>query len=241
MVHRKILINGLVTCVNYADFLELGIKRWISGLHTLTIVTDTKDHATRDLARRYGCRVAATDLFYADGATFNKGRAMEWARKYVMQWSDWILLFDADIVPQTEWKEVLDNNYLVMGSLYGTTRYDCQSPKDIDKSKKPMPHDVPGVGFFQLFHSEDPIVKPLPVIPTEWVHAGNYDNELMDKWRKKRIPIQRVPVSLYHVGERDNWWGRGNKDAFRTMQLQRQQRGGRWDHEVILGGNPPID
>lgn len=238
-------INGLVTCVNYADFLALGIERWISGLNTLTVVTDLKDLATHELVRKMierhgeGVRLAQTELFYADGAVFNKGRAMEWARKNVMEWNDWILFFDADVVPPKDWFKL---GTLKRDFLYGCTRFDCETPDLIDKSTKPMPHDVPGVGFFQLFHSGDPIVNgKLPVIPTEWAHAGNYDNEFMDKWRKNGLRVQRVPITLYHVGERDNWLGRGNKEGFKKMQAERAARGGRWDHEVILGGVPPID
>lgn len=226
-------IHGLTVCVNYADFLARGIARWMSGLASLTVVTTPADAETQALAVAHGAEFFATDLFTADGAVFNKGRAMEAAR-LAMPWSDWILLFDSDVVPPEDWKARLDRSQPRPGALYGCHRFEAGEDVE-DRGQPKCAHDVPGVGFFQLFHASDPAVQVVgePLIDTHWVHGGNYDNRFMDRWRAHGRQIRTVPFRVAHVGERENWFGRGNREAFEAMQAERKRRGGQWDHERI--------
>lgn len=222
-------INGLVCCVDYSDLLALSIERWAHSLASLTVVTDTKDDETASLAARNGCRVFRTDVFYEHGATFNKGAAMEAARQE-MPWKDWILFFDADIVPQAEWRTAAEPQ-LKAGNLYSARRYDAPTPADIDSDRlKIITTDGIGVGYFQLFHSSDPKVQATPLLETCWQHAGVYDCNFMHKWSAKERHL--LPIRLVHVGPRDNWWGRGNSAAFEAMQAKRKRLGG-WQHERI--------
>lgn len=224
-------IHGLTVCVNYADFFRRSIARWMDGLASLTVVTTPEDVETQELATTHGARVFVTDLFTRDGAAFNKGRAMEAARRE-MPWSDWILFFDSDVVPPAGWSRKLT---LRPGSLYGGYRFDA-TDGDADLGQPRCAHDVPGVGYFQLFHASDPAVRVAdgePLLDTHWRHGGNYDNRFMDRWRSRRMKVQEVPFRLAHIGERENWFGRGNRDAFEAMQAERKRRGGTWDHERI--------
>lgn len=225
-------IHGLTVCVNYADFLAQGIARWMAGLASLTVVTTPEDTETQVLAVEHGARVFATDLFTRDGAAFNKGRAMEAAR-LEMPWSDWILFFDSDVVPPADWAARLS---CIPGALYGCYRFDAQDGDTEDRKQPRCAHDVPGVGYFQLFHTSDPAVRLSagePLIDTHWIHGGNYDNRFMDRWRARRMAVREVPFRVAHIGERENWFGRGNRDAFEAMQAERKRRGGQWDHERI--------
>lgn len=224
-------INGLTTCVDYAEFLVIGLKRWMFGLESLTVVTTHSDVRTLAAARAFGAKVFVTDAFTRDGAAFNKGRAMEEARQE-MPWSDWILFFDADVVPPSNWNERLSG--IQSGSLYGCHRFEAQ-PDDVDDwaGTPNITGDAPGVGYFQLFHSGDPVVQDTPLLETHWAHAGNYDNAFMDLWRKKGKQIKSLPFRLAHVGERENWFGRGNSAAFNAMKQERWRHGGRWEHERI--------
>jgi hypothetical protein len=226
-------IHGLTVCVRYADFLARGIARWMDGLASLTVVTTPEDVETRSLAEAHGARVFATDLFTADGAVFNKGRAMEAARR-TMPWSDWILFFDSDVVPPVDWKARLEQTGLRIGALHGCYRFDASDDVE-DRGQPRCAHDVPGVGFFQLFHASDPVVQVADgesLIDTHWIHGGNYDNRFMDRWRSRQIRVRDVPFRVAHIGERENWFGRGNRDAFEAMQVERKRRGG-WAHERI--------
>lgn len=229
MINR---IDGLTVCVNYADLLALSMERWVRSLASLTIVTDTKDDATAELAEAHGCRVFRTNVFYEHGATFNKGAAMELARQQ-MPWHDWVLFFDADIIPEPNWRTAAEP-WLKAGNLYSARRLDAPTVEDIDApGLRPIAGDGIGVGYFQLFHTSDPQVQQTPLLDTCWQHAGNYDNAFMHRWSAKERHL--LPIRLVHVGPRDNWWGRGNTEAFAAMQHERKARGG-WKHERIEAG-----
>lgn len=231
------IIHGLTVCVDYAAELAHGIGRWRAGLASLTVVTTLEDTATLALAGGAHARVHATDAFYREGAAFNKGRAIEEARR-TMHWSNWVLFFDADVVPPADWYQRL--GALVPGRLYGCDRFQA-TPDDIDDRGQPKcAFDVPGVGYCQLFHITDSAVQTAPgepLIDECWQHAGNYDNRFMDRWRRRGAPVVRLPFRLAHLGERENWFGRGHRAQFEAMQAERLRRGGRWDHETI-GGRP---
>jgi hypothetical protein len=230
-----VIIHGLTVSVGYAADLAVGIARWMTGLASLTVVTTPTDTDTQALAAAHGARVVTTDLFTADGAAFNKGRALEYARQS-LPWTDWVLLFDADTVPPADWHARLVAASLQPGTLYGTQRFDATGADVTDRGQPGLPHDVPGVGFFQLFHVTDPAVQVAPgepLIDCHWIHGGNYDNRLMDRWRSRGVRIRPVPFRVAHLGPRDNWFGRGNREAFEAMQAERRRRGGRWDHERI--------
>ena len=232
-------IHALTVCVDYATELALSIDRWLPGLASWTIVTNTTDEDTAELARSKGCRVHRTDVFYDNGAAFNKGAAMEEARK-LMPWEDWILLLDADVIPPEGWLAQIDRVNPEVGYLHGAVRHECADPANLDPFAWPIPpHDSGPVGYFQLFHATDPAANPEgDLIDTFWLHAGNYDSCLIDRWRQAggRDGDYRRMLNLHlcHIGERDNWWGKGNKLAFEAMQAERKKRGG-WRHERIGG------
>jgi len=227
-------INGLVCCVDYWQWLTPNLGRWFEGLDSLTIVTSTE----QTLPELQGITLVRTDLFYKDGAVFNKGRAMEYARR-IMPWTDWILFFDADVIPEKGWKAKIEAQNPQPGSLYGCWRLDARCVSDVDNpGLQRFPTDAPGVGYFQLFHSTDPVVNgPLPLIATNFVHGGNYDNIFMDRWRNSARPIRSLDLRLVHVGERDNWFGIGHREMFAAMQKARS-RGQNWRNEVISKKQP---
>lgn len=225
---ETVKIHALTTCVNYADLLALSLARWVATLDSLLIVTDLSDEETVRLAEAHGVPVHRTNIFYQRGATFNKGAAMEEARQ-AMPWADWILFFDADIVPPEDWRQRLPE--LQRGKLYGPRRRECPDISQAHHTDLPYPpNDCIGVGFFQLFHSEDSHAQGVPLLETDWKHGGVYDSHFMHRWKTKdRV---RLPFDVLHIGERDNWWGRGNKTAFNQMMAERKARGG-YQHERI--------
>ena len=230
-------IHGLTVCVDYAEFLRVGIARWMAGLESLTVVTSTTDEATVALCAEFGAHAYLTDLFYRDGAAFNKGRAMEagrlWAEDQITgHETSWRLFFDSDVVPPADWLARIDRSHTQMDTLYGCLRYEAAAGALDDVGQRKCDHDVPGVGYFQLFHSADPVVQRSPLL-TSWRHAGNYDNLFMDLWRARGIRVQCVPFRVAHVGPREQWFGRGNRQAFEAMQRERVFRAGKWDHERI--------
>jgi len=228
-------IHGLTVSVNYADFLSLSIARWRQGLTSLTVVTDSKDEATQALAAQHGANVFITDVFYERGAKFNKGAALEQVRK-ILPWEDWFLFFDADVIPGPAWNICLDG--VTPGALYGATRFQSKDLKAElgehgERFLFPASSRIPDApcdgGYFHLFHTSDPAVSVEPgadLLETCWSHAGVYDSKFKMRWAPHKWIVS--PVELLHVGERENWTGRGDREGMRALLRGRQQRGGGW-------------
>lgn len=221
-------INGLVVCVNYADYLEIGLNRWYNYLESLTVVTNTTDEATFNLIKRYpGVKIHSTGAFYRGGAVFNKGAAMEEARKE-MPWKDWVLFFDADVVPESNWFPKA-NTFLGLEEckLYGADRYQAEGMRPIEDDAFQHLDRIPDGpcdgGYFHLFHSSIK-AQSEPLLETCWPHAGVYDSH----FRMRFLPKDQVvlPIRLTHLGPRENWCGRGNDKEMRKLLDERRRRGG---------------
>lgn len=213
-------IHGLVVSVNYADMLEKSIGLWRDGLFSLTIVTDEQDLKTKKLADQCQALCHQTDVFYAHGAAFNKGAAQQEAWAWVPK-EDWVLLFDADVIPPADWKRQLEDAVPCPGLLYGCFRYDEHGQKIKD--------DTHGYGYFQLFHASDPLAQRDPFFDIDWVHAGNGDSNIMLRWRNAGRLAPPLPLRLTHPGGKsENWFGRGKHAEFQRMQAERARRGGGW-------------
>jgi hypothetical protein len=219
-------IHGLTVCVDYAYLLETAIARWGDGLDRLSVVTSPADTATHRLARVHGATLHVTDLFYRDGASFNKARAMQSAiEAHGIGTAGWILLFDADILPPPDWRQTVARSNPTPGTLYGATR--CH------EHGQPIPDRETAPGYFQLLHGNDPHARP-PLLETHWAHAGNYDTRLQARWPpecRRRIK----DLLLVHLGETGNWHGRSEEGRRRmsAMYQERRRRHGAWDHETI--------
>lgn len=245
---------GMTVCVTYSDLLSRSIQRWASGLDRLVVVTSTADTATQALAGRAGVELYTTDVFYANGAKFNKGAAiLEASREAGFRVDgDWLLLFDADIVPSVNWRAELDALAPVPGNLYGAKRWQLAEDQPIPagdaRPGPPMPQGWV-IGFFSLFHATDPLAFPAdrPWIDPWWPHAGSYDTHFSNRWTR-RTPWDRpwipgepttghqivLPLTTYHLGEeRTHWHGRGNVADMKAMLEARKRHGGRWEHERI--------
>jgi hypothetical protein len=163
-------------------------------------------------------------VFYRGGASFNKGAAIE-AGRLLVPWSDWVLFFDPDIMPPVDWHQRICEKSPMPGNLYG-----CHRRED----GKRVSGDAVGVGFFQLFHSDDPRVLATDgedLVETHWTHAGNYDNAFMHRWPNEQI--RDIGFDVQHIGERGNWWGLASDMTVDQMQRQRNRNNGSKEHEKI--------
>jgi hypothetical protein len=228
-------IHGIVVSVDYADLLAPALPIWTSSLDGLTVVTALHDEETKELVRRHvadsancgSCEVAcyATGVFYADGCSFNKGRAMSeaWEHLAGTRPIDWVLTFDADIIPPSDWRGVVEAARPAPGSLFGAYRSIAGSNHTVEE------RDING--FFSLWHASDPNVQQRPLYDVQWRHAGGYDTEFQSRWPSDRRI--KLPMTLEHQGApAANWWGRGNRAATAVMQFRRRILLGRID-EVL--------
>lgn len=200
----------------------------MTGLSSLTIVTSLDDKDTQVLCWDTYLQYCSTntpvgsfetDAFTRDGAIFNKGLAMEEARTH-MPWEDWILFFDADILPPCggsySWPEAIPYypDSLQMGYLYGAWRYNPDGSRVDD--------DRPGYGYFQLFHAKDPKVQHTPLLSTHYRHGGNYDSDFLLSFRGL---TKTLDLHLVHIGPKGQWFGVGKEAEMAEMLRNRRGRG----------------
>lgn len=235
-------LTGICVSVGYADLLAKSIERWHLGLDRLVIVTSNADTATQDLCRHHNIDFHATDVFYANGAKFNKGAGLSEACfvKRIREHADWLLTFDSDIVPPIDWRSQLEASRLQKGRLYGTYRY--QQPENeanpmVDYRRQMRQGWV--LGFFSLFHSSDPRLPRMdePLFDICWPHAGNYDTAFTNRWGRHDQTI--LPIAMIHLGEeRAHWTGRGKAGELHREFFAKRRGIEQWDHEKMTV--PPI-
>lgn len=232
-------LRGMVVCVNYSDLLARSIDRWHVGLDRLLVVTDTKDQATHELCRKHSIEVYKTDIFYANGAKFNKGAALSEAAVATRyrHYADWLMTFDADIVPPVNWRSEVVRQNLQFGKLYGASRYWVpeHSSEFVVHPHRKMPQGWV-LGFFMIFHSQDCYAKHDPLFDMFWPHAGCYDTTFCRRWPKGDQVI--LPIQTIHLGEeRTHWAGRGKSHVLNSEFLQHRRGYEDWEREKML--NPP--
>jgi len=221
----------LTVCVNYAEELKKTLPRFDN--YEVLVISDKKDTATKEVVENNNQTLFTTNVFYENGASFNKGGAMAEAYElYIRDTAEWVCVFDADILMPKQWDENLN---LQIGNLYGSPRYQANNIQDeysqelqkINDPEKAMP------GYFWIFHETDENIPkyPMPVF-TSWQHAGNYDTVFKDRWKEEnRINLD---LNLVHLGvPAVNWWGRGNIKAMQEMKKNRKKYKG-YKHEVII-------
>lgn len=209
-------ISGLTVCVSYADYLAKSIDRWVTGLDSLLVVSTPTDSETFNLCQFHKCSLYQTEVFYQNGAVFNKGAAISEAVEACNWLDDWNLIFDADIIPLPHWRGIVETSGIQPGNLYGAKRV-MEDGSDNRHDYFELP------GYFQLFHASDPNVQRKPLLDCGWVHAGGYDSEFQGRWPGSRK--HRLPMTLIHQGQTGrNWWGRGNEAAMDAMLAERQKR-----------------
>ncbi len=204
-------IDGLVTCVGekYAGYLSRSLPVWSDTLDSLTIVTSHTSFSPAILP--VNCSFYETDLFTAYGAHFNKGLALS-AAFGLLNPTDWVLNFDADILPEPDWRKKIEP-ILQVGNLHGCSRRYRDDGSCIPDSNFP---DL--WGFFHLWHVDDPHTWIRPVYPIDVGHAGNYDHTFQRQWEpENKIDL---PIHLIHQGEpRGHWFGAENPRNEKYMNI----------------------
>ena len=234
-------LTALTVCVDYAEYLAQGLKRWHIGCERLVVVTSSRDQDTIELCRQHNVITHITDIFYAGGAVFNKGAALAEAAAVKKLWQprdEWLLTFDSDIVPPEDWRKQLEKFNLQPGTLYGSYRFAGKiNEYGVLPGERMPPVDEAVIGFFTLFHAQDPrLPHGGPLFELVWPHAGNYDTVFTWRWPRCRQYV--LPLALAHLGEaKTNWAGRGKEEVLKQIMAARKTRQWR-EHERLA--NPPV-
>jgi hypothetical protein len=254
-------LRAITVCVNYADILATTLPYNIHQFKEITIVTDSK---SRDGVQkvcwemedksRTPITIFETDLFYRNGAKFNKWAALE-AGLDVMGREGWICLLDADVLwPKDAWRQL---DKIQAGFLYTPRR---RMYPILPKSLSDVPqetawrqyplhnNDAEFAGYSQIFHASDRVLGAPPWHETNWKTAGSADSFFQLKW-SPQFKI-RPNFEALHLGPAGvNWAGRvtpyadgtlpenavENTIYLHNMLMQRRGKNGmrRFDHERI--------
>ncbi len=195
---------GVTLCVDYDDMLALTLRRNMRHLQRCVVVTSHEDDRTAQVVRGVaGVELFRTDAFTRDGASFNRGLAIEEGLT-ILDHSGWTLSLDADIVlPKRFEPWVLDPDV-----IYGTVRRQLpEGVMDLDGDWTCW-ELVPGpwcIGYFQLFHMRAKGLRERPWYPTTSGHAGKSDGEFAAKFKAQEL----LPCSVLHIGRpMQDWCGR---------------------------------
>ena len=207
-------MKSILVCVDYHDYLAITLPRNRHHFSEVMVVTTERDKETQRVANQNDCIVFTTDSFYANGAHFNKFRAMEEGLDQLGR-TGWIAIMDADVI----WPYHVPFDYQ-HGFLYTPHRrmmkdqlyqgVDGQIVVPDEPTWKQFPlhgNTCEWAGYTQIFNANDPVLGPAPWHDTKWAHAGGGDSFFQFKWQ----PGNKIRPNweVLHLGENGrNWCGR---------------------------------
>lgn len=228
------IVEAVVVCVNYSDFLAVTLPKNIEYLDRLVVVTHPDDHATARLCDKYSVDCIKTEVFHEDGDRFNKGRAINLGLSNLRH-DGWLLHMDADIMLPHRFRHAIKMAKLDKKNLYGCDRLNTETYENYAKNiHKGIPQhawrfmvtpqrEFPigsrllhleygycPIGYFQLWHSA--VRRHYPIVCGSAEHS---DVLFAVQWeRENRILLPEF--FCYHLeSERvkmgANWDGRQTK------------------------------
>jgi len=230
MTDDNFYLEGLVTCIEYSDYLKYFLDFNNEYFDNLIIITTQEDYNTIKLCNERHVRYIITDRIQQDGDMFNKGKAIN-DGIIKLNMYDWILIADSDIILPDNFRNIIKSMNLNKNKMYGMARHNCPSKEEWKKylnssddkkiivkkrwkkSKKHFRRYFSG--YFQLFN----INKFADNIescryPETFPTAGASDEEFCLKWDydyRERINGMTV-IHLSHGCKAANWCGRTSKN-----------------------------
>ena len=218
------MIRGITICVEYDDILKITLPRMLEVLDEVVVVTTESDIRTKQVCvdqNTTKVKVFETDAFYRDGATFNKGLALEEGFDFMGR-EGWILVLDADILFPN--RRILMNTQLghLNGGtlnpsyLYGVKRRILDDvtkyTEGMDWRVCPIRHTNVFTGYFQLFNASAKEMQQRPWYGVDWTHCGGCDEIFRLKWPREKC--RTLGFLVLHLGPCDtNWFGRVSERA----------------------------
>jgi hypothetical protein len=123
------IIECVVTCVNYGDFLAASLPFNRHVFDHLMVVTAPEDAHTQRVCEYHDVHCLVTDEFSRGGDAFNKGRGIN-AGLAGLKRTGWLVHMDADIVLPPKAREILLGVPLDPLTIYGIDRINCKSYLD---------------------------------------------------------------------------------------------------------------
>ena len=197
------MITALLVSVNYSDYLEVALPYNTKQFDEIIVLTIESDKECQDLCRKYSnvkCLVFPDEILKKNGKTFNKGALLNKGFEYLneINYSDWLVLTDADTVFPENFKELLLSKEKDPNILYGMNRKHCC---DVNKfnaymnTKEPtlltVKREMPYMGFCQIF-----IYKANKVSFVEDCDADNSDFRFLTHFSKQFKTFMDSKINL---------------------------------------------
>lgn len=225
-------ISAVTICVHYGDFLAHTLPANKSLFDEIIVVTSPKDLYTQAVCEFNNVRCLITDVFYEDGASFNKAKGINEGFKALNK-RDWVLHIDSDIWLPSTFRIVMEKVPLNRDDLYGVDRLMCpsyQAWEDFKVQQKPV-HEawvyqhmdffpmgerfiqykgdgyIP-LGYFQMFHK-----SKFKEYPTKHMSAARTDLQFSLMWERKNRRLIPDVVGIHleselRTDQSVNWFGR---------------------------------
>lgn len=231
------ILEAIIVCVDYSDFLAHTLPANKHNFDKLVVVTSPADIKTQKLCEYHHVMCVTTDVFYEDGASFNKAKGINFGMKSLDK-TGWVLHIDSDIVLPPLFRLTLDPIDLDPTFVYGVDRLMCTSYKDwtdqqiephltqeshiyIHPTSKTMKVGtriakyatsegyIP-IGFFQMWN---PLHSGVDNYPDEHGDAGRSDMLFSMQWKRNKRGFIPEIIAIHLESEvlstmGKNWKGR---------------------------------
>lgn len=210
-------ISFFTTCVDYSDYFQETLYYNHNLFNKIYVVTTSKDIKTQKLCNQYNnIYIEITDSFYDDGASFNKGKALNTILKYIEP-DTWNMIGDVDcIFPKNIHNEII-KNIEFKDYLFTFPRVECKSYEEYIKIKDNLFNnftmndmvtvDSIGLGYCQIFNSSSCFLKNGIKYSENYSSADQSDSRFKELWPQRHRYY--LDGYIIHLGERrKNWKGR---------------------------------
>lgn len=212
--------RSITACVDFSDLLAITLPANAKHFDESWVITSPADRETlRVVSRTQNARLFVTDSFYANGAAFNKGRAISECIEHMGKTG----LF-ASIDADTMLPEYVPWDSMRSGNLYSAKRrmlFDATQAYDwIEESKwkmLPRGRDQEHAGYFSVWFADDTHLTGREWFSSQWMSAAGYDSEFQFCWPPEcRLWLDVSEV--LHIGlDGRNWCGRATQMVDRTF------------------------
>jgi hypothetical protein len=214
---------SFTVAVDYHDVISVTLPRNRRHFSRMIVVTAHHDTATREFCAQFdNVTTFVTDLFYRDGAIFNKWRALQAAIDAFTPAGPTCFL-DADILLPPEFGQFQPAS----GNLYTPVRHMLADPAQFSDSLDwyglPANGREEFAGYCQIFSADDPVLAARPWFESCYTHAGVADSLFHERWPRRRKV--RPPFECLHIGpDGVNWCGRVSPFIDGTVPAGAEQR-----------------
>lgn len=222
-------MRAITVCYQYHDILAKTLPTNVKLFESFTVVTSEKDKATIDLCEMYGADLFLTELFWDNGAIFNKFAALEAGMDQIGR-SGSLAILDADVVMPAavaNWEPQCGCLYTPLRRMQLDIRAEV-TPEKLWKRLRFHRASEEHAGYCQMFHAEDPMLGPGPWHETDWTWAGGADSFFALRWPdRNRL---RPPFECLHLGPAGvNWAGRVTEYTDGTKDPEAEKRSGQFN------------